>query len=255
MIFAQAWTRVINIRFGFGSWLSRSGPSSAELSLVALRSSPRGCGGAKVFNVRSACSARPAAEFFSVDVIALPGPMSPIWPHMHAIAVCRRPETVPGGITRTYATRRRCAVLVMKALGGIDKLLLKLLFFSHKAHLFIRTGFRSPPAAMFHDLMLLKMQVLHGQHTEMLFHSHWAGADIVPINGLPSAQNYSTLPAPSLCCLCTDIPCGAPFDCAQKGATSLRMADGWSRGLTVVLAAPSLTASHALLHSLSIIGV
>lgn len=37
---------------------------------------------------------------------------------------------------------------------------------------------------MFHDLMLLKLQVMHGQHTEMLFHSHWAGADIVPLNGL-----------------------------------------------------------------------
>ena len=36
---------------------------------------------------------------------------------------------------------------------------------------------------MFHDLMALKLQVLHGGGgTQMLFHSHWPGADVVPEN-------------------------------------------------------------------------
>jgi hypothetical protein len=62
---------------------------------------------------------------------------------------------------------------------------------------------------MFHDLMLLKLQVMHGQHTEMLFHSHWAGADIVPINGL--RLDLLRAPEPPLLpglALCTAVPSG-----------------------------------------------
>jgi hypothetical protein len=48
---------------------------------------------------------------------------------------------------------------------------------------------------MFHDMMLLKLQVMNGQHAQHmqeLFHSHWPGADVVPINGLrpPYVSRY-----------------------------------------------------------------
>jgi hypothetical protein len=61
---------------------------------------------------------------------------------------------------------------------------------SSKKNLFrqpLSTGLGPWLARMFHDMMMLKLQVMNGQHAhhmQELFHSHWPGADVVPINGL-----------------------------------------------------------------------
>jgi len=56
---------------------------------------------------------------------------------------------------------------------------------------------------MFHDLAMLKLQLVHGQH-QMLFHSQWPAADTVPINRLSRSLVHS---GP----LCLVVSCA--FDC------------------------------------------